>query len=383
MGIPIPELDDGLYGEARLLLKAAMGIAREKRRAPAWTHKVIKAVWTREPSISPLELYAMLLSMTQEWVCRYPLFVTQGNFGSLDGDPPAAMRYNQVGLSPFGVSLATSGPRWTKRKRNVPSFFPHLLVNGAYAHSGEIRTDAEPGEQADPVYMEPLVSSVPTGGYQGGQTLSFLPPHNLGEIARTLLHLLDHPEASFGELMEMVPGPDFPTGGCVLADEGLKRLYHEGAGTVVVRARATTEPASSGKSLIAISELPYTATKAQVMEEIAVRAKSGEHGWISDVRDMSSRESMRIEIEVRRGYDAPRLLQTILRQPPLEKRLEFMLKVRDGAVERMFPFFELVRVTLDRRRAVSNRGGERALRSELKRLLEWSDRRRTQLVIPT
>jgi len=98
---------------------------------------------------------------------------------------------------------------------------------------------------------------------------------------------------------------------------------------------------------------------------------------------MSSRESMRIEIEVRRGYDAPRLLQTILRQPPLEKRLEFMLKVRDGAVERMFPFFELVRVTLDRRRAVSNRGGERALRSELKRLLEWSDRRRTQLVIPT
>jgi len=381
MAIPVPEFNDGLHEKSRRLLKAAAEESRRSGRDLVWTNRVIHAVWSEDPSDSPLQLYAFLLSMTRDWICRYPLFRTQGNFGSLDGDLPAGMRYNQIAVSPFGASLLGDPvPNRTRKKRKILPSFPNLLVNGAFAHSGEIETDAPPGTVADPESMEPLVSHVPTGKIRGGELLSFLPPHNLGEIARALLHLLDHPEATFRDLAEVLPGPDFPTGGIAIADQDLRQVYEKGVGSITVRAKAACEAMASGKGVIAVSELPYTETKDEVIEEFASAAKSGEYGWISDVRDMSSRESMRLEIEVRRGYDASRLLQSILQRPPLERRLSFKFLVRQSGMERIVPFLDLLRAYRDHRLAGKRGAKSEALfRKELARWIERSDLRRTQM----
>jgi len=356
LGFPLPELRDGLHDHARKLIEAGRTLKQVK------THKVIKSVWKADPSRSPLELYAFLLRMSQNWIARYPLFETQGNFGSIDGDPPTGMRYNEVWPSSWGLQEGV---------------FPQLLVNGGFAHSGAIETDAPRSTEADPEFMEPLVSYCPTGGLHGGVLRSFLPPHNLKEVAGSLLLLLENPDARLQDLIKVLRGPDFPTGGILMNPQDLEGIYRTGEGTLVVRARTSIGKGSQGESRITLHDVPYGTSKRDLLKGLTDMAKTNQGTRIADLLDLSTREQVNIEIVLQRDQPPRALIDFLSRSQILENRIEVWMHVAKDGKEMRISLLDLLRshLTLARRRA----GSERRLRVELRSLAEQSDARRTEI----
>jgi len=326
------------------------------------THQVIRSVWKTDPSWSPLELYAYLLRLAQDFVARYPLFETQGNFGSIDGDPPAGMRYNAVSPS-----------RWSAE--GIP--FPNRLANGGFAHSGEIETDAPAGAEADPEFLEPLVSYRLTGRFKGGVVRSFLPPHNLKEVAAALLRLVDHPDTSLQELTKVLRGPDFPTGGILANPKDLDRIYRSGEGVLIIRARTTLQKGSKGEARITLSELPYGKTKTEILQAVTLLAKENPASGIVDVLELSTRDQLRIEIVLKPDQPPRALIDFLQRSNVFENRIEVWMHVAKDGHEMRVNLLDLLRSHLDRARR--HAGSERRLRSDLKALAEQSDARRTEI----
>lgn len=372
MGFPLPELPDGLYPAVRQLLAATPRLVHEKGRERVTTHGVLLSVWQANKSRTPLELYAFLLRFAQEWIARYPLFVTVGNFGSIDGDPPAGMRYNELGLASWlkDASDSDSAPF-------AKNGFPHLLVNGAFAHTGEIETDATEDTEVDEESMEPLVSHVPTGRLVGGTLLSFVPPHNLQEIASALSYLLDHARPSFQDILGLIHGPDFPTGGILANPEELATIYRTGEGSLTLRARLRIEKGEKGRTLIVISEIPYATTKTAMIEAIADRVHDGRAAGVSDLRDLTTRDTMHVEIELRRDQPPLALIEFLRQQGILESRIEVRMAVAKEGQEVRVGLLDLLRSHLDQRRL--HLGSERQLRDELRSLAQSGDARRTQI----
>jgi DNA gyrase subunit A len=311
VGRALPDVRDGLKPVHRRILWSMLeGGLRPDRphRKSAWA--VGEVVKKYHPH--GLEaVYDSLVRMAQDFSLRHPLVDPHGNFGSVDGDPPAAMRYTEARLAPIALELLRDIdaetvdfiPNYDGYEMQpvvLPSRFPNLLVNGS-------------------------------GGIAVGMATN-IPPHNLGEVIDGVVHFIDHPEATPRELMKFIKGPDFPTGGIVMGRDGIKDAYETGRGSIKARAVCSIEEASNGRQRIVVTELPYQVNKARLAEKIAELHRTGRLKDIADIKDHSSgREGMRLVIELKRGAYPQVVLNQLYKHTQLQDNFGvIMLALVDG-----------------------------------------------------
>lgn len=277
----LPDIRDGLKPSQRRILYAM----RQLSLTPGAKHrKCAKICGDTSGDYHPhgeSVIYPTLVRMAQPWAMRYPLVDGQGNFGSLDGDPAAAMRYTEARLTHSAIFLMedldkdtvdmVSNYDETKHEPTVfPAKFPNLLCNGSSGIAVGMATN--------------------------------IPPHNLGELIEATLLLLSNPTASIEEIMEVMPGPDFPTGGIICGHEGICSTYHTGRGKIKVRARLHVEEnTEKHRESIVITEIPYNVNKSRLIEQIADLVNDKTLSGISDVRDESDKEGVRVVLELKKG----------------------------------------------------------------------------------
>ncbi|HET9014842.1 MAG TPA: DNA gyrase subunit A, partial [Thermomicrobiaceae bacterium] len=335
----LPDVRDGLKPVQRRILYAMheMGI-----RANSKTRKSAGIVGEVLKSYHPhndVAVYDALVRMVQPFSLRYPLVEGQGNFGSVDGDSAAAMRYTETRLSAMAEQLLADIERQTvdfqpnydgetREPKVLPGRLPNLLVNGASGIAVGMATN--------------------------------VPPHNLAEVCDGLVYLIDNPEATIDELTEIIPGPDFPTGGIILGREGIRAAYATGKGRVVIRARATIEEAPRGNRFhIIVTELPYQVNKAALIEKIAEYVKAGRIDGIHDLRDESDRTGMRVVVELKREAQPHRVLNALFKHTQLQQTFGVnMLALVDGTQPRVLTLKRALQLYLDHREEVVRRRTE-------------------------
>ncbi|KKK48165.1 hypothetical protein LCGC14_3147880, partial [marine sediment metagenome] len=294
----LPRVEDGLKPSQRRVLIAM----HDLHLGPRSRHrKCAKIAGDTSGNYHPHGegvVYPTLVRMGQEWNLRYTLIDPQGNFGSVDGDPPAAMRYTEARmravamemLQDLNLDTVDMQPNYDDTRTeptDLPAKFPNLLVNGSQ-------------------------------GIAVGMATS-LPPHNLGEVCDALVHLIDHPEATVEDIMrDYIQGPDFPTGGMICGRQGIRDGYTTGRGQLSVRAQLHTEQTRAGKTQIIVTEIPYQVLKTTIIERVADNVKNGRIPEISDVQDHSDRTGMRIVIDLKKGADPEVVIQQLYRYTPLQ-----------------------------------------------------------------
>ena len=306
----LPDVRDGLKPVQRRILYA---MYEEGLRATAKFRKSATVVGTTLGRYHPhgdTAVYETLVRMAQDFSLRYPLIQGQGNFGSIDGDPPAAMRYTECRLTALAEEMLTDIEKDTvefipnydgsrKEPRYLPAKLPQLLLNG-------------------------------TMGIAVGMATN-IPPHNLKEVCSALIYLLNHPDASVEEIMEFIPGPDFPTGGIIFGAESIKDAYSTGKGNLLCRGRLKIE--ERGKhSQITITELPYQVNKAKLIASIAHLVEEKRITGIKNLRDESDKEGLRIVIELKSDAIPKRIINQLYRYTDLEKKfyVNFLALVENG-----------------------------------------------------
>lgn len=306
----LPDVRDGLKPVQRRILMAM----HDLNLTPGAQHrKSAKIAGDTSGNYHPhgeAVVYPTMVRMAQDFSLRYPLVDGQGNFGSIDGDPPAAMRYTEARMSPFSTEMLQDLDRetvdWTdnydqtrQEPTVLPGKFPHFLCNGGSGIAVGMATN--------------------------------VPPHNLREIVDGAIHLLDNPEASSDELMEFVKGPDFPTSGLILGTKSIRQAYATGRGSVIMQARTTIEPIEGGRNQIIITELPYQVIKARLIEQIADLVKQKKLEGIADLNDYTDRTGMRIVITLKREAYPKKVLNFLLKHTPMRSTFGVnMLALVDG-----------------------------------------------------
>ncbi len=262
-----------------------------------------------------IAVYEALVRMAQDFSLRAMLIDGQGNFGSVDGDPPAAMRYTEARLQKIALSMLGDldkdtvdfKPNYDEKEEEptvLPARFPNLLVNGA-------------------------------GGIAVGMATN-IPPHNLGEAIDAALALMDKPEMSVEELMEIIPGPDFPTGASIVGRSGIRLAYSTGRGSIIMRAKSHIETLRKDREAIIIDEIPFQVNKASLVERIAELVREKRIEGISDLRDESDRDGMRVVIELKRDAVAEVVLNQLYRFTPLQSSFGAnMIALNGGRPEMM------------------------------------------------
>src|SRR5213593_3178167 len=276
----LPDVRDGLKPVHRRILYAMNELGLVPGRPYKKSATVVGDVLGKYHPHGDVALYDSLVRMVQEFSLRCPLVDGQGNFGSVDGDSAAAYRYTEARLTRIAMAMLEDidkstvdfVPNFDDRLQEptvLPSRLPNLIVNGAAGIAVGMATN--------------------------------IPPHNLGETVEAIKHLVDYPDAPLKELRRFIKGPDFPTGGIIYGREGIKECYEKGRGRMVVRARAVIEEKeSTGKQQIVVAELPYQVNKANLIAHIAELVNNKKLEGISDIRDESDREGMRVVIELKR-----------------------------------------------------------------------------------
>jgi DNA gyrase subunit A len=242
-------------------------------------------------------VYPTLVRMAQPWVMRYPLVDGQGNFGSIDGDAPAAMRYTEARLTPMAVEMLTDlekntvdfRPNYDETREEptvLPGVVPNLLVNGCSGIAVGMATE--------------------------------VPPHNLTEICDAIIHVIQNPEATIEDLMKIVQGPDFPTGAIINGTQGIRDCYRTGRGLIKVRARVVVEEGRAGRMSLVATEIPFQVNKSSLLERIADLVRDGKVVGISDLRDESDRDGMRIVIELKKDANPKVVLNQLFVHSPLQ-----------------------------------------------------------------
>ena len=293
----LPDARDGLKPVHRRLLYAMNDMGLLPNRPYRKTARLVGDVLGKYHPHGDQALYDALVRLAQDFSMRYPMVDGQGNFGSVDGDPPAAMRYTEARLAPVSEAMLRDiekdtvdfGPNYDDSLTEpavLPAAFPYLLANGASGIAVGMATN--------------------------------IPPHNLVEVTGATLALIADPRLSDRDLLKHVRGPDFPTGGIIFGRKGIEDAYTTGKGKVVVRARWTLEPISGGREAIIVSELPYQVNKANLIVRIAGLVKDKRLEGISDLRDESDRRGMRIVIEIKRGIDPMIVLNRLFSLTPLQ-----------------------------------------------------------------
>jgi len=280
-------------------------------------------------------IYDAMVRMAQEFSMRYPLVDGQGNFGSIDGDPPAAMRYTEARLSPLGEEMLRDinedtvdwGPNFDETLKEplvLPSLLPNLLVNGSSGIAVGMATN--------------------------------MPPHNLAEVVDAVCLLIEKGEdIELGDIIEVLPGPDFPTGGAIAGREGIISAYKTGRGKIILRGKVSIEQMKRGRTNLLITEIPYMVNKASLIEIIARGVQEGYITGIADLRDESDRDGIRIVVELQRDADPHLVLRQLYSRTPLQTTFGVInLALVDG-VPRELSLIELLKIFLDHRRNVVRR----------------------------
>jgi DNA gyrase subunit A len=311
VGRALPDVRDGLKPVQRRILysmwESGLHPDRPYRKCASAVGEVMKTYHPHGDS----SIYDALVRMAQDFATREPLVDGHGNFGSVDGDPPAAMRYTEARLSPLAMELLAGIDESTvdfvenydgydTEPVVLPSRFPNLLVNGASGIAVGMATN--------------------------------IPPHNLGEVIDACLLLIDRPDATLDQLLRLVPAPDFPTGARIIDGEGIRQAYVGGRGAVTVEAVASTETRSGNLPRIVVTEIPYQVNKASLLQRIAELVASRKLEAIRDLRDESSRDGMRIVIELKRGEDPAAVLAKLYKQTDLRTNFNVnLVALVDGA----------------------------------------------------
>ncbi len=291
----LPDVRDGLKPVHRRILYAMYEQGMTSDQPYKKSARVVGDVMGKYHPHGDAAIYETMVRMAQDFSMRYPLIDGQGNFGSIDGDPAAAMRYTEVRLSQIAGEMLTDIEKDTvdfvpnyddslKEPTVLPSKLPNLLLNGSTGIAVGMATN--------------------------------IPPHNLNEVAGAVVKLIDDPDATLADLMEQIPGPDFPTGGYILGSSGIESAYSTGRGIIKLRAKSVIERGE--KSKIIVTELPYQVNKAKVVETIADLIKADRVDGISDLRDESDREGIRLVIELKSGVNPEVVLNQLHRQTQLE-----------------------------------------------------------------
>jgi len=293
----LPDVRDGLKPVHRRILYSMYENGYDWNKPYRKSARVVGDVIGKYHPHGDQSIYDALVRMAQDFSLRLPLLDGQGNFGSVDGDPPAAMRYTEIRLAKPAHNLLTDLDKDTVNFQEnydnseteptvMPAEFPNLLVNGA-------------------------------GGIAVGMATN-IPPHNLGEVIDATTALLANPELEFEDLLQYIHGPDFPTGGIILGRGGLRSAFATGRGSVAIRARANVEEIRKDRYAIVVTEIPYQVNKSNLVEKIAELVREKRVEGISDIRDESNREGMRIVIELKRDAVADVVLNQLYRFSPLQ-----------------------------------------------------------------
>ena len=293
----LPDARDGLKPVQRRVLFAMDELGIRANSSYKKSARIVGEVLGKYHPHGDSSVYEAMVRMAQDFSLRHPLVDGQGNFGSVDNDPPAAMRYTEARLAPIAVEMLVDIDKDTvdfvpnfddslKEPSVLPARIPNLLVNGA-------------------------------SGIAVGMATS-IPPHNLAEVCDAIGHLIENPLAGNTELMQFVKGPDFPTGAIILGTEGIRSAYSTGRGKVVMRARAEEIANKSGKRQIVITEIPYQVNKAALVERIAELAKEKKIAGVAEVRDESDREGLRVVIDLKKEAQVGRLLNNLYRHTPMQ-----------------------------------------------------------------
>ncbi len=341
----LPDVRDGLKPVQRRILYAM----RQLNLAPGEAYrKCAKICGDTSGDYHPhgeAVIYPTLVRMAQPWSLRYPLVDGQGNFGSIDGDSPAAMRYTEARLMPLAMEFMEDLDRETvdwilnySQERLEPTVFPgkfpNLICNGSQGIAVGMATN--------------------------------LPPHNLTEVCNALLMRIDNPDSTLDEIMEVIPGPDFPTYATIMGVKGIRSAYETGRGSIVLQAKTMIEPGEGGKSVIVVTEIPYQVNKENLVKNIAQIAKDRKFDGITNVQDYSDKRGMRIEIDIRRDVNPNKALNYLLKHTALRTTFgAIMLSLVDMA-PRTCPLITLLDEYVRHRRVVI----ERRTRYEVYRALE-------------
>lgn len=331
----LPDVRDGLKPVHRRILYASYDRGFRSNRAPSKSAKIVGEVMGNFHPHGDSAIYDSLVRMAQPWSMRVPLIEGQGNFGSMDNDPPAAMRYTEARMSAAGEQLLTDiekntvdfAPTYDGKELEpvvLPSAFPNLLVNGSEGIAVGMATK--------------------------------IPPHNLGECIDALVMLIDKPKSTLEDILKVLPGPDFPTGGYILGRDGIRSAYQTGRGKVVMRARCMTESLKNGKEAVIVSELPFQTNKANLIADIAAQVREKKLLGITDVRDESDRDGMRIVIELRRGEEPQVVINNLYKRTAMQATFGVILLAIVNNQPRYLSLLRILQLYIQHRREVLLRG---------------------------
>lgn len=346
VGRALPDVRDGLKPVHRKIMYAMYDMGLTHRGAHKKSARVVGEVLGKYHPHGDSAAYESMVRMAQPFSLRYPLVDGQGNFGSVDGDSAAAMRYTEARLSKISADLLADLDKDTvdfidnfdgslKEPSVLPAKFPNLLVNGS-------------------------------DGIAVGMATK-MPPHNLSEVVDALVYTIDHPDAELSDLMEFIKGPDFPTGGTIYGLAGIMSAYMTGRGKVKIRANTHIESSPSGKSKIIVDEIPYQVNKALLIEEIAERVKTKEIEGITDLRDESDRNGMRIVIELHRDAIENVVLENLYKHTRMEQTFGIINLALVDNKPRTLSLKDMISQYLDHRRSVITRRTQFDLNEAAKR----------------
>ncbi|MDE2127514.1 MAG: DNA gyrase subunit A [Armatimonadetes bacterium] len=331
----LPDVRDGFKPVQRRLLYAMREIGAGAGAARVKSAKVVGETMGNYHPHGDQAIYGTLVRMAQSFSLRYPLVDGQGNWGSVDGDPPAAMRYTECRLTPLAMEMLEDLDRDTvdwmpnyDQSRSepivLPGKFPNFVCNG--------------GE-----------------GIAVGMSTS-MAPHNLREVANACIHLLDHPDATVDDVIRIIPGPDFPTAAFILGKKGAQEAYRTGRGRVIMQAKVEIEQLENGKSSIVVTELPYQVNKARLLETIADLVKSRRLDGVTDLNDFSDKRGMRVVIELRRDVMPRRVLNFLFKHTSLRQTFGIiMLSLVNGQPRQLNMLQVLAQFIMHRREVVIRR----------------------------
>ena len=304
----LPDIRDGLKPVQRRILFA---MNKDGNTYDKGFRKSAKSVGNVMGNFHPhgdSSIYEALVRLSQDWKLREPLVEMHGNNGSMDGDPPAAMRYTEARLSKIAglmlrdidkdtVEMTLNFDDTEKEPTVLPARIPNLFVNGATGISAGYATE--------------------------------IPPHNLRELIKALIFLMQHPDASLDDLMQYVPGPDFPTGGIIQGTDGIRKAYETGRGRVILRAKTSIDELRGGRQQITVTEIPYEVNKAQLVKRINDLRLNKKVEGIAEARDETDRSGLRLAIELKRNADAKGILNYLLKNTDLQINYNFNMVAID------------------------------------------------------
>ncbi len=342
----LPDVRDGLKPVQRRILYAMQELGLRPGTQYKKSARIVGEVLGKYHPHGDAPVYDALVRMAQEFSLRYPLVDGQGNFGSIDNDPPAAMRYTEARLASITeemladidlntIDFSENFDGTLKEPVVLPALLPNMLLNGASGIAVGMATN--------------------------------IPPHNLTEICDAVSYLIDHPDAAVEDLIERVPGPDFPTGAIIQGRAGIVDAYTTGHGRAVMQARTEVEEIRGGRKQIVVTELPFQVNKASLVEKIAHLVRDRRVEGISDVRDESDRHGIRVVVELRRDAQAEIVLNNLYRHTPLRSSFNIiMLALVDGQPQ-VLGLKRALQLYIDHRQQVITRRSEHLLKAAKER----------------